>query len=93
MINSTRGNTMTKLSIKDQDIIKEIATRYHGLTNTPIGITMMDLTACHMNGCPLKLAELLGADKGNLCHDVGGINAHLDHETYELSNFVPRYSV
>ena len=54
---------------------------------------VMDLTACHANGNPLRLAELLAADDGNFAHDIFGINRHLNRQTGELMDcFSPRYS-
>jgi hypothetical protein len=53
----------------------------------------MDLTATHLNGCPLKLQELLEADDFNLIHDVFGIHRHLDRNTGKLKNcFLPRFA-
>lgn len=53
----------------------------------------MDVTACHCNGCPLKLEELLHADDENFAHDLLGIRRHLNRDTGELMNcFLPRYS-
>lgn len=53
----------------------------------------MDVTACHLNGCPLKLAQLLVADDANFAHDVFGIRRHLNRETGKLENcFLPRYA-
>ena len=53
----------------------------------------MDITACHANGNPLRLAELLSADDFNFCHDVLGIRRHINRETGQLENcFVPRFS-
>ena len=54
----------------------------------------MDLMACHTNGCPLKLDDLLAAPGDSFLHDVCGIAAHIDHDTGELHDcFLPRYSV
>lgn len=54
---------------------------------------LMDLEACHCNGCPLALELLLEADDGNLMHDVFGIRRHIDRETGKLGDcFSPRYS-
>ena len=54
----------------------------------------MDVTACHANGCPLRLSELLVADDFNFVHDVFGINRHIDRQTAQLTHcFSPRYSV
>lgn len=53
----------------------------------------MDITACHANGCKLRLAELAEADEFNLIHDVGGIRQNIDRSTGKLQRlFLPRYS-
>ena len=53
----------------------------------------MDVTACHRNGCPLRLNELLAADDADFGHDVFGIHRYLDQATGTLTNcFVPRYA-
>ncbi|KKN06257.1 hypothetical protein LCGC14_1079180 [marine sediment metagenome] len=53
----------------------------------------MDVAAIHLNGCPLKLNELLEADDVNFAHDVFGIRRHIDRNTGELQNcFIPRYA-
>lgn len=52
----------------------------------------MSIIACHANGCPLRLAELLAADDFNFVHDVGGIDRHVCHETGKMLNcFLPRF--
>lgn len=54
----------------------------------------MDITACHVNGNPLKLDALLNADEFNFAHDVFGIRRHIDRTTGELQDcFSPRFSV
>lgn len=66
---------------------KELNIQYDKMTAT------MDIDACHNNGNPLKLAELLNADNTNFAHDVFGIRANINRKTGELENcFVPRYS-
>ncbi len=53
----------------------------------------MDITACHANGCKLRLAGLAEADEFNLIHDVGGIRQNIDRSTGKLQgHFLPRYS-
>lgn len=53
----------------------------------------MSLTACHANGCPLNLKELIRADDFTVLHDVLGIDKHIDKSTGELRNcFMPRCS-
>jgi len=54
---------------------------------------LMDVTACHLNGCPLRLQELLDTDTFNFAHDVFGIRRHLSRETGELGDcFLPRFA-
>ena len=53
----------------------------------------MDITACHRNGTPICLADLLAADDFNFSHDVLGIRRNLDRRTGKLLNhFHPRHS-
>lgn len=53
----------------------------------------MDLDACHNNGCPLKLQELLDADDTNFAHDVFGIRNNISRYSGKLENcFLPRYA-
>lgn len=55
---------------------------------------VMDLEACHCNGCPLALEELSRASAGDLIHDVMGIRQHLDRKTGRLGDcFTPRYAL
>jgi len=55
---------------------------------------MMDIGACHSNGNPLRLADLLESDDANFAHDVFGIRENIDRRNGKLMNcFVPRYSV
>ena len=52
----------------------------------------MDLEATHA-ACPLRLEELLAADRGDFFHDVTGINRWLNRETGELTHFfLPRFA-
>lgn len=54
----------------------------------------MDLTACHLNGCPLRLEDLLLAPTGSFGHDVWGIRRFIDRETGKLTKcFLPRLSM
>ena len=54
----------------------------------------MDLTACHCNGNPLKLAELLEAPSFDFMYDVIGIFNTINRKTGRLEGmFYPRYSV
>lgn len=56
-------------------------------------MSMMDITACHANGCPLKLPELLEASDEDFSHDIFGIRRHINRETGELEDcFLPRFA-
>jgi hypothetical protein len=53
----------------------------------------MDITACHLNGNPLRLTDMLKDDDLNFMHDVHGIQRHIDRTTGKLKNgFSPRFS-
>lgn len=78
-------------------VMKSIVERYErlvGVENVDRLSTMMDLEACHCNGCPLDLISLLeAAGDADLAHDVAGITRHLNRETGRLENyFRPRYA-
>lgn len=57
---------------------------------------IMDLSACHSNGCPLRLKDLLAAattDPGSFGHDVLGIRRFMDRTTGMLrDSFRPRFA-
>ncbi len=52
----------------------------------------MDITACHVNGCPLRLVDLLAAPEGDFGHDVHGISRFIDRNTGKIpiNKFQPR---
>ncbi len=87
------------IDAKDEPTVKAIAERAAGMAldleiKRSIQDFEMDITACHANGNPLRLADLLEADDFNFSHDVFGIYRHLDRVTGELMNhFRPRHSV
>lgn len=54
---------------------------------------IMDLSACHANGCPLDLEKLENAQDFDFVHDVAGIARHMDRTTGQLTDcFVPRFA-
>lgn len=54
---------------------------------------ILDIDACHSNGCPLELGELLDADATDFGHDVFGIRRHINRITGKLEDFfVPRFA-
>lgn len=86
-----------KVSRADNSILTEIAYRAVAMANER-GVeylfrdALMDLTACHLNGCPLRLNDLLGADNFNFAHDVFGIRRNINRATGQLEGpFVPRF--
>lgn len=53
----------------------------------------MDLCAVHLNGCPLRLQDLLDASDFDFAHDVLGIHKNLNRHTGQLENFfLPRFA-
>lgn len=55
--------------------------------------TEMDLTACHLNGCPLDLKRMSKAGRFDLFHDINGIERNINRDTGKLSNaFRPRFA-
>lgn len=86
-----------QVSETDLNLIEEIADRAEasGMTGPHYDrlTLLMDVTACHANGCALDLQRLYEADGFNFAHDVAGIARHMDRETGQLRNcFVPRFA-
>ena len=55
--------------------------------------TIMDISACIAQGCPLKLEDLLVADRFDFSHDIVGIYKHINRETGKLEKgFRPRFT-
>lgn len=76
---------------EDCDLMMEIAKRAVGLWPEADALNVvMDITATHLNGCPLDLQELLDADEVIFQHDITGIAHFLDREDGRLLDFVPR---
>lgn len=51
---------------------------------------MMDIAACHCNGCPLKLLQLLLSADMDFAKDFAGICSNIDRASGRLMNgFVP----
>lgn len=84
------------VSAGDGELIRRIACRALGLMPNPITSRRsleMTLTACHANGCPLRLEAMLEAGEFDLLHDVHGLHACIDRKTGKLTNhFLPRFA-
>ncbi len=85
-------------SLYEDDLINAIADRAIKIAEDQ-GVeysktsAVMDLTSAHEQ-LPLRLDELLSADKFNFTHDVFGIANHMDRSTFPgtlTGCFVPRY--
>jgi uncharacterized protein DUF6874 len=83
------------VSKEDGELLLKIAQRAaDGNTRLDTQAVLMDLTACHANGNPLRLKELLEAELLDFTHDVYGIMQHIDRSTGKLTDFfTPRFSV
>lgn len=86
-----------EVSKADSETIQKIAARAFEMAKGRTWATRldcsMDITACHANGCPLDLQDLLNADDFNFSHDVFGIAGTLDRSTGELTGiFRPRFA-
>ena len=80
-----------KLNIKDPvnyPTILKIATRAEKLLGLAKIHFVLDIQAVKAD---MDWERLLEADDFNFIHDMAGINKHLDHDTGELTNFIPRY--
>ena len=87
-----------KTTDEDAQLIFAVAKRAKQLCSKPRQFDVlgfeMDVTACHVNGCPLKLTEWLAADDFNFLHDAAGIQRHIDRTTGKLGDcFWPRFAV
>jgi hypothetical protein len=80
-------------TLDDAVLIRKIANRASRLTGVDRQTLAMSITACHANGCPLRLADLLAADNLHFVHDVLGIVKHIDRDTGALpESFHPRFA-
>lgn len=54
-------------------------------------VWLMDLTACHANGCRINLIKLLKAPDFDFAHDICGIRKNINRQTGVIENcFLPR---
>ena len=61
------------------------------LPEYPRGDMSMDITATHLNGCPLDLDKLLTFKTQDFMHDIYGIRRHINRATGEMmAHFLPR---
>jgi len=89
---------MTSFNISPDDHAKVVAitrrAQTMGVGDPRFMGCLMDITACHANGCPLRLQELLDADDFNFAHDIAGIYQHINRGTGKLEFcFLPRFAM
>lgn len=77
-------------------IINRACDLHKAYMGQPIGDKLsldMDITATHLNGCPLDLDKLFAFPDADFSHDVFGIKRHIDRATGTLGDhFEPRCS-
>jgi hypothetical protein len=83
-----------KATKTEHELLTKISKRAYKLNPDSDYMTIeMDISACHLNGCPLKLKELLESDESNFGHDVFGIQRFINRDNGKLENcFLPRFS-
>lgn len=83
-----------KATRKDYRTIQDIADRAVRLTDLDRLTLEMDITAVHLNGCPLDLIALLAFRDFDFLHDIYGIHNCIDRKTGKLQRcFSPRCSL
>ena len=81
------------ISPDDEPIVRAIAKRAASKLGVNFLDIEMDLTVTHLNGTPLRLSELLEADKFNFAHDIFGIQNHINRNNGKIEGFfLPRFS-
>lgn len=97
-IHQTLGMPKLVASRDERKLIQTIVLRYSDLVGPERSVdvlsALMDLEACHCNGCPLDLVALAAADREeDVVHDVAGISRYLNRDTGKLEeHFWPRYA-
>lgn len=79
---------------KTVEIINKIADRAAVINpNYDKTTVMMDLLVLLETGVKMRWEDLLNAPQFDFMHDIAGINAHLNRDTYKLEDcFWPRYA-
>lgn len=92
-----RSQIEWKTTPEDADLLKQIAFRAWELLGqkrkaADLERIGMDLTACHLNGCPLRLNDMLWATDLDLMHDITLIYKHTDRMSGKFTGPVrPRF--
>ena len=87
-----------KCSPQDQALIGQILKRGMDMArdfNVKLDhVTLaMDIVACHCNGTPLKLLQMLMSDPSDFSHDLLGITRFIDRESGKMrEGFKPHFA-
>lgn len=80
-------NIITQISRRGEYLYKALGDEKPGWN------LIMDVTACHANGCRLHLVQFLNGNELDFAHDIVGIYKHLNRKTGKLEDcFVPRFA-
>jgi len=90
--------TNWEITLEDHDLLMQVADRaLRELNQYPDDkrTLVMDLNACHSNGCALDFAGLLAAPMLDFSHDIYGIRKAINRNTGKLSEdcFMPRFAL
>jgi uncharacterized protein DUF6874 len=86
-ISQDENSIVNKIAHRAAEVAREFDVDYNAQD------AAIDVTATHLNGCPIDLQKLLDAPDFDFSHDIFGIRRHLDRHTGELGDcFVPRYA-
>jgi hypothetical protein len=72
-------------TIADMELIVMIVNRFTerwGQASNPVSLAM-EITACHLNGCPLRLEDLLKSSYDDFMQDIMIIRKNLNRTTGE----------
>jgi hypothetical protein len=93
----TTGAINWNVSRIEYDLIEKIAERALALIPSypdPKRTLIMDIQACHCNGCPLDLTGLLAAGDNEFMCEIAGIRKAINRRTGKLTDdaYMPRYA-
>lgn len=90
---TTKKRIKWNVSTADMGLIQKIARRAFELKYSKDETNIaMSITACHANGCPLLLDDLLKASDFHFAHDVLGIMRYINTSTGKIRGlWAPRF--
>lgn len=81
-------------TLEERNLLERIANRAETFIKIEDRTSfLMDIEAVHCNDCPLRLQDLLEANKFSFLRDIMGIQRNIDRTTGRLRNkFYPRFA-